>query len=176
MDDRKKEICAKAKKVLKQAIQRGYTEPDPLIDLSGKDVMRKIIILAREVGQELEMETVFLARNRIHVEMRVDAPDRAIRGIFECQPALQAVRLGDRVVHRKGCPCPHVAALILNKPQLNFSAADAETAFGECGLGGEKPQNQDSRPHETPEDRYATTTLRGSQKFLVKKSIILIDG
>ena len=36
----------------------GFLEPDPLIDLSGKDVMRKILILAREAGYALEMEEV----------------------------------------------------------------------------------------------------------------------
>jgi aspartokinase/homoserine dehydrogenase 1 len=41
--------------VVKQAQDEGYTEPDPRLDLSGKDVMRKIMILARESGEHLEM-------------------------------------------------------------------------------------------------------------------------
>ena len=36
----------------------GYTEPDPRIDLSGVDVQRKILILAREAGYAMEMEDV----------------------------------------------------------------------------------------------------------------------
>ncbi len=44
--------------VVKQAIREGYTEPDPRIDLSGQDVMRKILILARECGIPLEFEAV----------------------------------------------------------------------------------------------------------------------
>jgi bifunctional aspartokinase / homoserine dehydrogenase 1 len=44
--------------VVKQAQDEGYTEPDPRLDLSGKDVMRKIMILAREAGETLEMEDV----------------------------------------------------------------------------------------------------------------------
>jgi aspartokinase/homoserine dehydrogenase 1 len=44
--------------VVRQAQKEGYTEPDPRLDLSGKDVMRKIIILARESGETIEMEDI----------------------------------------------------------------------------------------------------------------------
>jgi aspartokinase/homoserine dehydrogenase 1 len=44
--------------VVKQAQDEGYTEPDPRLDLGGTDVMRKIMILAREAGQPLEMDEI----------------------------------------------------------------------------------------------------------------------
>ncbi len=44
--------------IVKQAQDEGYTEPDPRLDLSGKDVMRKIMILSREVGEMMEMEDI----------------------------------------------------------------------------------------------------------------------
>jgi aspartokinase/homoserine dehydrogenase 1 len=44
--------------VVKQAQDEGYTEPDPRLDLSGTDVMRKIMILAREAGEQMEMEEI----------------------------------------------------------------------------------------------------------------------
>ncbi|MEL6535581.1 MAG: bifunctional aspartate kinase/homoserine dehydrogenase I [Bacteroidota bacterium] len=46
--------------VVREAKEKGYTEPDPRDDLSGSDVGRKIIILAREAGYQLEPEEVAL--------------------------------------------------------------------------------------------------------------------
>jgi aspartokinase/homoserine dehydrogenase 1 len=45
-------------KVVRQAQDEGYTEPDPRLDLSGVDVARKIMILARESGEIIEMEEI----------------------------------------------------------------------------------------------------------------------
>lgn len=61
-------------KAVSMARERGYSEPDPRIDLSGKDVMRKLVILARESGYPLAME---------QIEARLFIPDELFEGSVE---------------------------------------------------------------------------------------------
>lgn len=56
------------------AKEKGYAEPDPRIDLSGKDVIRKLVILAREAGYKVEQEDV---------ERRLFVPDEYFEGDVE---------------------------------------------------------------------------------------------
>jgi aspartokinase/homoserine dehydrogenase 1 len=60
--------------VVLQAQKEGYTEPDPRLDLSGTDVARKILILAREAGFNLEMSDV---------ENKSFLPDQCLEGSVE---------------------------------------------------------------------------------------------
>ena len=57
-----------------RAKEEGYSEPDPRIDLSGTDVVRKIVILAREAGYRVEQEDV---------EKHLFVPDHFFTGSLE---------------------------------------------------------------------------------------------
>ena len=52
---------------VRMAKEQGFAEPDPRIDLSGKDVVRKLVILAREAGYKVNQEDV-VAENLIPSE------------------------------------------------------------------------------------------------------------
>lgn len=59
---------------VQMAKEEGYSEPDPRIDLSGKDVMRKLVILSREAGYKLNQEDV---------EARLFVPDEFFKGSLD---------------------------------------------------------------------------------------------
>ena len=59
---------------VRRAKEQGYSEPDPRIDLSGKDVIRKLVILAREAGYKVE---------KTDVEKRLFIPDEFFEGSID---------------------------------------------------------------------------------------------
>ena len=61
-------------RTIRMAQEERYSEPDPRIDLSGKDVIRKLVILAREAGYRLEQEDI---------EKHLFVPDEYFQGSLE---------------------------------------------------------------------------------------------
>ncbi|MBP8944603.1 MAG: bifunctional aspartate kinase/homoserine dehydrogenase I [Paludibacteraceae bacterium] len=61
-------------KAIQLAKEKGFSEPDPRIDLSGKDVVRKLVILAREAGYRVEQEEVV---------KKLFIPDKFFKGTLE---------------------------------------------------------------------------------------------
>lgn len=70
---------------VRRAKEQGYSEPDPRIDLSGKDVVRKLVILTREAGYKVEQD---------NVEKHLFVPDEFFKGsidsFWENLPSLDA--------------------------------------------------------------------------------------
>ncbi len=59
---------------VRQAKEQGYSEPDPRIDLSGTDVVRKLVILTREAGYQVE---------QADVEQQLFVPDEFFKGSMD---------------------------------------------------------------------------------------------
>ena len=92
---------------VKQAKELGFAEPDPRIDLSGMDVVRKLVILTREAGYRLEVEDVV---------KNLFVPDEYFEGsvekFWERLPELDAEFEAKRkVLAAKGCKWRFVARM-----------------------------------------------------------------
>jgi aspartokinase/homoserine dehydrogenase 1 len=75
--------------IVRDAKQRGYTEPDPRDDLSGTDVARKLIILAREMGLRLEMGDVKV-ESLVPRDLASGSIDEFLNGLPKYDGAMQA--------------------------------------------------------------------------------------
>jgi aspartokinase/homoserine dehydrogenase 1 len=93
--------------VVRQAQDEGYTEPDPRLDLSGTDVMRKILILARESGESLDLEDVACEGFLPESCMKGEVED-FYREMLACEAHFRAIL---QEAEAKGCKLKFVASL-----------------------------------------------------------------
>jgi aspartokinase/homoserine dehydrogenase 1 len=92
--------------VVRQAQDEGYTEPDPRLDLSGTDVMRKILILARESGETMEMEDI-ACEGFLPASCMEGGVDDFYREMLACEPHFLAIL---REAQAKDCKLKFVAS------------------------------------------------------------------
>ena len=110
---------------VRRAKEQGYSEPDPRIDLSGTDVIRKLVILTREAGYKVE---------QADVEKHLFVPDSYFQGsldeFWENLPKLDADFEAKRqVLESEGKRWRFVAKMEGGKTQVALQAVDASYPF-----------------------------------------------
>ena len=110
---------------IRRAKEQGYSEPDPRIDLSGKDVIRKLVILAREAGYPVEQEDV---------EKHLFVPEAYFQGTVEDfwkrLPELDAdFEARRQEMEKNGLRWRFVATMEEGKTRVSLETVDATHPF-----------------------------------------------
>ena len=110
---------------IRRAKEQGYSEPDPRIDLSGKDVIRKLVILAREAGYQVEQDDV---------EKHLFVPDAYFEGsqeeFWKKLPELDAEFERERkVLEENGLRWRFVASMDRGKTKVSLETVAADHPF-----------------------------------------------
>ena len=134
--------------VVRDAKAKGFTEPDPRDDLSGMDVARKLVILAREMGLKLELGDVAL-EGLIPAQLATCPPDEFMNRLGELDAPmlarLQAAQKAGRVLR-------YVAALdaASRKASVGLVELDRSHPFANINLTDNIVQFVTSRYHQNP--------------------------
>ncbi len=112
---------------IRKAQEAGYAEPDPRIDLCGKDVMRKLVILSREAGYRLDMD---------NIEASLFIPDKYFEGsideFWRTIPEVDAdFERRRRELAAKGLRWRFVATMDNGKASVALREVDSKSPFYE---------------------------------------------
>lgn len=133
--------------LVREAHALGYTEPDPRDDLSGTDVARKLVILAREAGVALDLDEVA-------VESLVPAAlcDDSAAAFLDHLDQLDAqIAQRQDQARRKGCVLRYVAQLDRHgKARVGLVELPGEHAFAHLRLTDNIVQFTTRRYHDNP--------------------------
>jgi bifunctional aspartokinase / homoserine dehydrogenase 1 len=109
------------REAVRRAEERGYTEPDPREDLSGRDVARKALIIARASGMELEPADVALEPMIPGLEVGLDQALQAAEGPLDERLA---------VAHSKGAVLRYIAEIAPGRVHVGLSEVDKLSPIG----------------------------------------------
>ena len=110
---------------IRRAKEQGYSEPDPRIDLSGKDVIRKLVILAREAGYPVEQEDV-----EKHLFVPEDYFHGSVDDFWERLPELDAdFEARRQELEKNGLRWRFVATMEEGKTRVALETVDATHPF-----------------------------------------------
>jgi homoserine dehydrogenase len=111
-----------------EAKSRGYTEPDPRDDLSGRDVARKALIIAREIGRNIEMDQINVAG--LLPDEFANLPDAttALRRIWELDKPFAARAAAARA---EGKALRYLAEITPDQVSVGLRAVPLQSAEGQ---------------------------------------------
>jgi aspartokinase/homoserine dehydrogenase 1 len=112
--------------IVKDAQNKGYTEPDPRDDLNGMDAARKLLILCREAGFSLEMKDVDIQRF-----LPDDCFDAPTVDVFYAKLTAQDALFADRIntAESKGQRLCYIASFENGKARLSLQAVGSDHPF-----------------------------------------------
>lgn len=112
--------------VIKEAKEKGFSEPDPRIDLSGTDVVRKILILARESGYEMEQADINVVPFVPQQYMDSESLEQFMKEIKSYDAQFEAQR---KVLFDQGKKLRYGAKLENGKAEVGFIEIDSTHPF-----------------------------------------------
>ena len=111
---------------VREALQKGYTEPDPRDDLNGMDVARKLLILARETGLSIEIEDVPLENLVPENCQHLETVEEFLTELSKSDVAFEARR---KKAEREAKVLRYIATLEDGKAGIRLAAVDQRHPF-----------------------------------------------
>jgi aspartokinase/homoserine dehydrogenase 1 len=111
--------------VVKEAKEKGFTEPDPRDDLSGLDVARKALILSRECGSKLELENIKV-ENLVPKELRTVDVKTFMQKLTDLDAAYEKLK---NKAEKNGNALRYMAVVENNKVEISLKEIDRQHPF-----------------------------------------------
>jgi aspartokinase/homoserine dehydrogenase 1 len=112
--------------IVKQAREKGYTEPDPRDDLNGMDVARKLLILAREIGMPFEMKDIKIGKIVSEKCMKASSVDSFFSELLKEDADMEKQRAE---AEKKGMKLRYIALLENGKASISLQSVNADHPF-----------------------------------------------